>query len=611
MKYLNKVLYLVVLFSFVIFFFGFSQTSAKAQCGDMHRYLFPHWIEEWPSEEEGRTFCSSGRHEFFWAQDNRTYVNSNWSFVGVSARFIPDRMFVSKPETFPQPGQYALWTCTEGNNKSYCYTQRSTEGVSCGLLGGYVFDYAEDSWPSGTGTQSFCGPNAYIADCNNVLQPAATTQPDIPPPSGETTWCCARIVPGCVNAPPRNFTAQCSATREGPCGSLHRSHFRCEDEEWPNTNFCLDGHELSSSSQPDFPSLGDRTEWRCSYGENLFVDCHATRDREPRCGSYHGVYEYEDERWPSGDYCTTGITNTRPSFPDAGETVNWECSYSGCSEPCEATRHLPLPWIATRGGLVHSGGDVDLAVHLVVYNDITSLKNLDDYRMEEDEKTSFSTELLTIKGTDLSLRTSKYFYSRINYPKPFIEDIGWYESLLETANIRDPRQEMWAERSSSPSEAELQTNCKNKDGGYVYFIDGDLTVNPEHYEELAPKDTLAGCIFVVKGNIYISGGKYQSDGEDFPHYDLVRGYFISDKTIHILEDDAGGEEDVKDGLKVVGGLFATGRDSFDMQRELRKEDNVDYPTLIIFHDARYLNIASKVLGNTVGESYIKDVGLKF
>jgi hypothetical protein len=68
-------------------------------------------------------------------------------------------------------------------------------------------------------------------------------------------------------------------------------------------------------------------------------------------------------------------------------------------------------------------------------------------------------------------------------------------------------------------------------------------------------------------------------------------------------------KNIRDGLKVTGGLFATGGEkSVKLGRSLQLKDNLLYPTLIVFHDARYLDIGRNILGDTFGGGYIKDVG---
>jgi len=58
-------------------------------------------------------------------------------------------------------------------------------------------------------------------------------------------------------------------------------------------------------------------------------------------------------------------------------------------------------------------------------------------------------------------------------------------------------------------------------------------------------------------------------------------------------------------------LFATGGDtSIKLGRSLQLRDNLLFPTLIVFHDSRYMDIGRKVLGDTFGGGYVHDIGLK-
>lgn len=93
-------------------------------------------------------------------------------------------------------------------------------------------------------------------------------------------------------------------------------------------------------------------------------------------------------------------------------------------------------------------------------------------------------------------------------------------------------------------------------------------------------------------------------------YDIVRGFFVVDGEINIkFVDD---HRDVRDGLKVVGGLFAIGgqESSIRLGRSLQLRDNLLYPTVVVFHDPRYMDIAKKVFGDTFGQGYVRDIGLK-
>lgn len=278
--------------------------------------------------------------------------------------------------------------------------------------------------------------------------------------------------------------------------------------------------------------------------------------------------------------------------------VDRACNYISSSDSVE----FGSPWIATRGGFVHSGGSIELAIKQALYSLIL------DY--ETDEQTSLSTELVTSGSSTLSGFSESVhpFYSVLPYTDNLTH--GWYDILLRRANARDPEKGFWAEVSSS-QDVDL-TLCENSP--HVYFVDGSLDVDPSDYEVLAQGD-LHGCIFVVSGDINIWDGEHKSVDvdaslEDYsPLYDIVRGYFISDSSINIKFVD--GDKDVRDGLKVIGGLFATGGDtSIKLSRSLQLRDNLLFPTLIVFHDNRYMDIGRKVLGDTFGGGYIHDIGLK-
>lgn len=313
--------------------------------------------------------------------------------------------------------------------------------------------------------------------------------------------------------------------------------------------------------------------------------------------------------YPSGgamDLVNIGVNNDG-EFTFRLEAVDRACNYADT----DRTRELFTPWIATRGGFVHSAEGIDIYVRRVVYGDIPIVFAGDG----DQEVTSLSTELLTSAGLVQSYGETEYFYELTDYEKRLINR-SWYEILLGRAQARYPTEgEIWTiiKNDDSPvqiAEEQLINNCKN--GRYVYFIDGDLSILSEgqnSYKDIG-FDGVNGCIFVVKRNLVISAGEYLSEGsDDMPDYDKVRGFFIVDGEIDIEFVDR--DQDVRDGLKIVGGLFATGGDkSVKLGRSLQLKNNFYYPTLVIFHDARYLDIARDVLGDTFGGGYIRDIGLK-
>lgn len=292
------------------------------------------------------------------------------------------------------------------------------------------------------------------------------------------------------------------------------------------------------------------------------------------------------------------------------EVVDEACNYASQQGKIQ----LGSPWIATRGGLVYSGGDINLAIKQSFYGDIISL-DFQEYPkypyISEDELTSITSELIAASGVygfaslGFISEEKKYPYDLDEYEKSV--NHSWYEALLSLANSRDPERQIWRIVEDAEDEDFNLRICRTNQ--FVYFVENDLQIDPMFYENLALND-LGGCIFVVKGDINISGGSFKSQ-PNFIRYDILRGFFVADGVIDIEFAD---EEGIRDGLKVVGGLFATGGESGEpsikLGRSLQLRDNLQYPSLILFYDARYMDTAKKVFGDTLGGVYVRDIGLK-
>jgi hypothetical protein len=313
-------------------------------------------------------------------------------------------------------------------------------------------------------------------------------------------------------------------------------------------------------------------------------------------GMYSPAVSRANTSLSSSDMVDIGI-NQDGSLDFKIESVDRACNFM--SEESRMT--LGSPWIATRGGLVYSQGNINLAMKQSLYSDILG--------MYPDEQTALSTELASSGGTlpgDI-LGNQDYVYILESYINSNIKQ--WYEVLRRRALARDPDMFNWTEVTEITQEQLFV--CEND--SHVYFVDGNLTVNPNDYENLATSpEGISGCIFIVKGNITITEGDYKSvvNGSDYSvGYDILRGYFIADGDINIAFVD--NDKDVRDGLKVIGGLFASGGNpSIRLGRSLQLRDNLLYPTLMIFHDARYFDIARHTLGDTFGGGHIRDIGLK-
>jgi hypothetical protein len=315
-------------------------------------------------------------------------------------------------------------------------------------------------------------------------------------------------------------------------------------------------------------------------------------------GMYTPVESRINTSLSSVDNVNIGI-NQDGSLGFKVEAVDRACNFASSVSSID----LGSPWIATRGGLMYSQGDINLAMKQSLYGEILGILE------EDDELTALSTELASSGGgfSDDILGNTAYVYTLPEYNDN--NTSSWYEVLSRRALARDPEGLNWSViRDVSEDEINLEV-CKTNQ--HVYFIDGSFEVDPAEFEDLA-LEGVNGCVFVASGNITITEGEDKSviNGLDYTvDYDIVRGFFIADGFINIPFVDE--DKEVRDGLKVIGGLFASGGDpSIRLGRSLQLRDNLKYPTLIIFHDARYLDIGRAHLGDTFGSGYIRDLGFR-
>ncbi len=559
-------------------------------------------------------------------------------FLAISLPGTSDRNFVDKVEASNMCTLHGLEVapgtsyCLNNTTIRTCQANGTWAQTSCGTIGGVTrrCDMSQGGCytpgcPPGCGnppatTTTTADPRFTIS---TTRAQSTTTTWSPPPPNGNGT-----------TTTPRRTTTTSRPAPSPRCGSHHGQTFPYTRTSWPSGSFCSRGSARPSS--PGFPSLGGRTSWSCRNVDGVQVSCWARRNPPPppTCGTNSMTFEATDTDWPEdGTFCGRGTSDPEASeleFPRAGETTNWTCSYfDEFNDPvdCEAKRLLPPSWISTRGGLFHVEGSSFLEMQSTLYSkfkppgdsppsrsrgylpplsirgmSVMPMPGTDIELIDVGEKTSLSSELLTLTSDTLpSVGWKEKVYKLLNYSKRI--NVPWYGILLNRAQVRDPSGSLWSEVEGSNLDLNI---CKNN--RHVYFVNGDLEVNPLDYEDLG-LEGINGCIFVVKGNVTIDSGDYKSEGMDetdfysAPGYDLVRGFFLVDGVIDIPFVD--GDEDLRDGLKVVGGLFATGGDSSINLGRCLYIHNHKFPALIVFHDVRYSNLAREVFGNI---SYIRDIG---
>ena len=500
------------------------------------------------------------------------------------------------------------------------------ELAKCGHFHKNVYKHNESSWPKITST-SFCS--------QGKLHDNYLPQPQYPDRGSSTTW-------KCINSQAPDYPSFDEMTEENwenLIGSDDNLDWK-DVFEWVE---CEEGEEggeyVLKWDKDDFEDYIDSITPEASI-----VTCIASREApgqqtEAACGTYHGrLYPgfvdcsfvgegFEGIRWAdncwtkhpsgSGTFCASGTPQPKsnPDFPFPGSHTTWYCvDGSSVSNQCHAHRDMAKPWISTQGGLVHIEGGIGLdEMKSLLYKDI-----LHQTIVTEGNKTSLSSELLTSSSTlpqggrldsTGALGWEREIYTLGNYNKSTQIQINrsFYELLLIRAEALDPSRKLW---SSVNQEGELDLDRCQDGNNHIYFIDlPNFEVDPAVYKNLGNGGT-DGCIFIVKNNMTITEGDYVSEGMESVQYDIVRGFFLVDGVITIKkdgEDDAFAGYDLKDGLKVIGGLFATGGEqSIIIERSLGVY-NLYAPTVILFHDARYLEIARKALGDV---GYIRDIGFK-
>ncbi len=650
-----KKLYILTLIFTIFVLFAYTNPQsvfAYAKCGKYHGESFPYYTDKWQDPERGSGYLYEEMTEW------PTTDKKDFCDIGEPKPNIPPFPEAGEDTTWNCVGDYRTVSCFAHRSPYPDFVAPGEASTClniagyCGNLHGRIFKYNQTSWPEdgyacahtiedSSAQNLLFYPDGPVLPFNwgSRLRPTDLegrggyrdeytshsnwrrevlnnppynfhTQPsDFPEPGGRVEWRCTRTwgfwTYG-LNIHPREYYINCWAERrmapEPPeCGDLDESkggNLSCgldlDEERWSAYDglLCESGLVQVNSK---FPEPGGSAEWNCVSSDGSdSVSCSVRRDPSPICGTRARTYEYEEKNWREDQsWCLTGeLQGSEPDFPEPGPSgeVEWFCENSDClvDTPCKAVRNWPPTWISSRGGLFHAEGDIGMHIRDLLYSQISGLN------FSKEERLSLSTELVTTrKSLDLTGENPYiYLYKLENYNKRLRHD--WYETLLDRAKARDPGQNNWGYGGNNID------FDKCKDGQYVYFIPGDLNINPKDYSELA-KEGFNGCIFVVGNEINILAG-----GRSTPfNYETIRGYFVSNGDINILNNSSG----ESDGLKVVGGFF-TGMRTINLERRLASEDNALYPVMAMFHDARYLNIAANILGETLESQYIRDIGFK-
>ena len=95
-----------------------------------------------------------------------------------------------------------------------------------------------------------------------------------------------------------------------------------------------------ASYKPTLPDVGKSVSWNCVSG-GASKTCTATRAAAtpPSCGSRAGNYSWDETDWKSGtSYCSPGEATSSPAFPAQGDTASWTCTMNSLNVQCKASR---------------------------------------------------------------------------------------------------------------------------------------------------------------------------------------------------------------------------------------------------------------------------------
>ncbi len=140
------------------------------------------------------------------------------------------------------------------------------------------------------------------------------------------------------------------------------------------------------------------------------------------------------------------------------------------------------------------------------------------------------------------------------------------------------------------------------DGLAVFFVSGNLNIDGriKNGNDTFNKDA---CIFVVGGDVKISQGikasnpliSNPSEGIVM-EYDEVNAYILADGGINIEKESV---SPVFDGLYVNGGLHTLKSEGLEVNRNLKLEDRLKYPVLIVDHHSKYGVLARTLFGGSL------------
>ena len=117
------------------------------------------------------------------------------------------------------------------------------------------------------------------------------------------------------------------------------------------------------------------SSWRTAVGQEVPAPVVGS------CGSRATTFSHDVSSWPSGSsYCSSGSASSQPGFPDAGQSVSWQCVGAGGTVSCAAERES----MPSRPADVDEDGVVGFSDLLLVVENLGRLPSHPDFVVRAD-----------------------------------------------------------------------------------------------------------------------------------------------------------------------------------------------------------------------------------
>ncbi len=275
-------------------------------------------------------------------------------------------------------------------------------------------------------------------------------------------------------------------------------------------------------------------------------------------------------------------------------------------------------WIITQGGLLYANA-VDVPIRQFTSSpgtwDVKEYLNRVNY-----EYSDISTELVGIKSDGILETPVKSLLTKAYMVRPYtLQDInGYYPTLKGLFDRRKSSIQNLKNIDTTSLSGTLSSKYGigfddigylNKssltvstdficDGRAVFFVSGDLNIQGRIRSGNFNRDA---CIFVVGGNIRIGEGIKSSTNSNateglIVEYDEVNAYILGDGQIDITKESS---STIYDGIYINGGLHTLRPDGLIVNRNLKLEDRLKYPVLVVDHHSKYGVLARTLFGGSL------------